>query len=336
MADNLPKDANTSSDEIDLGQLFELVKIGLNKIFLILLRVFLYFKKNILILIALALIGVGIGYGLSQISEVTKKTEVIVKPNFESKDYLYGIVSELQSKVKGKDSIFYHSLGININEIKGFKIEILPVQEANVKTDLEKSLKYLEYLGSLKDDNSIKEVIKNEVLASSYVNHKISFYYKDQKLGQDAAKKIMTFINDNDYFRELKEIYLQNSQSRIKENEALIQQIDVLITNYSNALGNKSDDNEKGEGMVLLGGEEGLNIPQLLNLKNNLIEGTASNKLLKREYRETIKVLSFGGPQLVKKEFFKEKLTVIPMILISLFFGFSLIKFLNKKTKELL
>ncbi|WP_298475045.1 hypothetical protein [uncultured Maribacter sp.] len=336
MADNLPKDTNTSSDEIDLGQLFELIRKGLNKIFISFLKVFLYFKMNILILIALAVIGVGIGYGLSQISEVTKKTEVIVKPNFESKDYLYGIVSELQSKIKGKDSIFYHSLGININEIKGFKIEILPVQESNVKSDLEQSLKYLEYLGNLKDDNSIKEVIKNEVLASSYVNHKISFYYKDQELGQDAAKKIMAFINDNDYFKSLRDIYLQNSQSRIKENEALIQQIDVLIENYSKALGNKSHVTEKSDGTVLLGGEEGLNIPQLLNLKNNLIESIASNKLLKREYKETIKILNFGGPQLIKKEFFKEKLTLIPAMLIGLFFVWSALKFLNKRTKELL
>ncbi|WP_299431016.1 hypothetical protein [uncultured Maribacter sp.] len=334
MADNLPKN-NTSSDEIDLGQLFELIKKGLDNIVRGLLRVYLYFKKNFLILVGLAIIGVTIGYGLNQISETTKKTEVIVKPNFESKDYLYGIVSELQSKIKGKDYDFYSNLEIELEQLKGFKIEIEPVQ-AKSNVDLEKSLKYLEYLGSLKDDNSIKEVIKNEVLESSYVNHKISFYYKNEELGQSAAKKIMTFINDNDYFKELKEIYLVNSESQIKENEALINQIDLLIANYSKALGSKANSKENGEGMVLLGGEEGLNIPQLLNLKNNLIENTATNKLLKREYKETIKILSFGGAQQIKKEFFTAKLTLIPTILIGLFFIWSLLKFLNKKTKELL
>ncbi|WP_291867288.1 hypothetical protein [Maribacter sp.] len=334
MADNLPTN-NNSSDEIDLGQLFQIIRNGFHKVFIGFLRVFLYLKKNILILAILSVIGVGIGYGLSQISEITKKTEVIVKPNFESKDYLYGIVSELQSKIKGKDYDFYSGLEINLEELKGLKIEIQPVQSKS-NVDLEQSLKYLDYLGNLKDDNSIKEVIKNEVLASSYVNHKISFYYKNAELGQDAAKKIMLFINDNNYFKELKEIYLFNSESRIKENEELIKQIDVLITNYSKALGNKSSANEKGEGMVLLGGEEGLNIPQLFNLKNNLIESSAANKLLKREHKETIKILSFGGPQQIKKEFLKDGLTLIPTVLVILFFMWSLLKFLNKRTKELL
>ncbi|WP_298485371.1 hypothetical protein [uncultured Maribacter sp.] len=335
MGDNLPKNTSNSSDEVDLGELFLLIRRGLNNVFKSFLRVFLFFKKNILILIGLVLVGLGIGYGLNQISETTKKTEVIVKPNFESKDYLYGIVSELQSKIKGKDYNFYSNLEIELEQLKGFKIEIEPVQ-AKSNADLEKSLKYLEYLGNLKDDNSIKEVIKNEVLESSYVNHKISFYYKNEKLGQDAAKKIMAFINDNDYFKELKEIYLLNSESKIKENEELISQIDVLITNYSRALGSKSNSKENGEGMVLLGGEEGLNIPQLLNLKNDLIESTANNKLLKREYKETIKILSFGGSQQIKKDFFTAKITLIPTILIGLFFMWSLLKFFNNKSKELL
>lgn len=336
MADNLPTNTNNSSDEIDLGQLFAMIKSGLRNIFIGFLRIFLYFKKNIITLAILALVGVGIGFGLSQISEVTKKTEVIVKPNFESKDYLYGIVSELQSKIKGKDNDFYSSIGVDLKKTKDLRIDIQHVQGSKTKVDLEKSLKYLDYLGNLKDDNSIKEVIKNEVLASSYVNHKISFYYKDEELGQDAAKKIMVFINNNEYFKELKEIYLYNSELRIEENEELIKQIDVLITNYSKALGNNSSAIKKGEGMPFLGGEEGLNIPQLLNLKNTFIESTASNKLLKREYKETIKILSFGGPQLVKKEFFKEKLTLIPFLFIGLFFVWSLIKYLNKRTKELL
>ncbi|RKR14782.1 hypothetical protein CLV91_0861 [Maribacter vaceletii] len=326
---------NTSSDEIDLGQLFELIKKGFHKVFIGILRVFLYFKKNLLILVLLGVVGVGLGYGLKQISTITKKTEVIVKPNFESKDYLYGIVNELQSKIKGKDNEFYSSIGIDLEAIKGFKIEIEPVQESNNKVvNLEESLKYLEYLGNLKDDNSIKQVVKNEVLASSYVNHKISFLYKDAKMGQDAAEKIISYINKNKYFQELKEIYLDNAESQIRENEALVKQIDLLVTNYTKALGSKNG--TSGDGMVLLGGEEGLDIPQLLNLKNKLIETTGTNKLEIKEQQETIKILNFGGPQQIKQAFFTKGLVLIPSILIFLFFVWSFIKYLNKKTKELL
>ena len=254
-----------NSDEIDLGQLFQMIKNGFSTVFTWFLYVFLYFKKNLVILAVLGIVGLGAGYGLSKIADRTKKTEVIVKPNFESKDYLYGVVNELASKIKGKDSQFFTELGINLDSIDGFKIEIVPVQQSNSKSNLEEDLKYLEYLGDLKADASIKQVIKNEVLGSSYVNHKIVFYFKQAVLGQDAAHKILNYINSNAYFKELREIYITNALARIKENNVLIKQIDVLITNYSNALGSKSS--ESGDGMVLLGGEEGLNIPSLLTQK---------------------------------------------------------------------
>ena len=329
----LPNDQN-SSDEIDLGQLFKMIGNGLNKIGTWFLRVFLYFKKNILILAVLGIVGIGAGYGLGKILTRLKKTEIIVKPNFESKDYLYGVVQEIQSKIKGKDTAFFNELGIDLEAIHKFKVDIAPVQESNAKSNLEEDLKYLEYLGDLKGESSIKQVIKNVVLASSYVNHKITFYYKEADLGQEAAKRIMEYINGNEYFKELKGIYLANAEERIEENKTLIEQIDVLIGNYSKALGNKSKQST-GDGMVMLGGEQGLNIPALLNLKNSMIQSTAANKLAIREQQSTIKVLNFGRPQEVERNFFTYGITLIPSILIGLFFVWSALKYLNKKARQL-
>lgn len=323
-----------SSDEIDLGQLFQLIGKGFNKIFIWFLRVFLYLKKNFIVLAILGIVGLGMGYGLSKISTRLKKTEVIVKPNFESKDYLYGVVQEVQSKIKGKDSVFFAGLGIDLDSISGFRIEVAPVQETNNEVNLEEDLKYFEYLGSLKDDSSIQQVVKNVVLASSYVNHKVTFYFKKADLGQDAAKKIMAYINNNLYFNELQETYLKNANERIEENDALVKQIDILIDNYSKALGNKSE--QPGDGLVMLGGEEGLNIPSLFNLKNTLTRNTALNRVTIKQEQNIVQILNFGQPQEVEKSFFGYSLILIPTILIGLFFIWSTIKFLNKKSLELL
>lgn len=326
---NIPQ----SSDEIDLGQLFQLIGKGFNKIFIWFLRVFLYLKKNFIVLAILGIVGLGAGYGLSKISTRLKKTEVIVKPNFESKDYLYGVVSELQSKIKGKDSIFFNRLGVDLDSISGFRIEVAPVQEVDNELNLEEDLKYLSYLGSLKDDSSIQQVVKGLVLASSYVNHKITFYFKKADLGQDAAKKVMVYINSNIYFKELQETYLKNANEEIGKNEVLVKQIDVLIENYSKALGNKAE--QPGDGMVMLGGEQGLNIPSLFNLKNILIQNTALNKITIKQEQNIVQILNFGQPQEVEKSFFGYSLILIPTILIGLFFTWSILKFLNKKSLEL-
>ncbi len=333
MGEQLPTNSNNNADEIDLGQLFQMIKNALGKVFEWVLRVFLYFKKNLLVLIILGVVGIVIGYGLNQISESKQKTEIIVKPNFESKDYLYGVIKEIQSKSNGRDNVFFAKLGINLDSLKGFKVEIEPVTQ-DVKSNLQEELKYLEYLGDLKEDGSIKQVIKNEVLGNSYVNYKISFYYKDVNRGHAAAGKIMNYINDNKYFKDLREIYVENAKSRIKENDKLIAQIDVLIENYSKALGTKSD-RSSGDGTVLLGGEEGLNIPSLLNLKNTLIQSNAANKISLKEMQETIKVLNFGKPHVVSKSFFSRGLVLMPIAFIGLFFVGSFLKFLNNKAKML-
>lgn len=333
MAKQVQPSTPQSSDEIDLGQLFQMIGKGFNKIFIWFLRVFLYLKKNFIVLAILGIVGLGAGYGLSKISTRLKKTEIIVKPNFESKDYLYGVVSEVQSKIKGRDSVFFNGLGINLDSISGFRIEVAPVQEVDNELNLEEDLKYLNYLGSLKDDNSIKQIVKNIVLASSYVNHKIVFYFKEADLGQDAAKKIMGYINNNMYFNELQEIYLKNANEEIEENEVLVKQIDILIENYSKVLGNKSE--RFGDGLVMLGGEEGLNIPSLFNLKTSLIQSTAINRLAIKQEQDTVQILNFGQPQVVEKSFFGYSLILIPTILIGLFFIWSTIKFLNKKSLEL-
>ncbi|PCJ97719.1 MAG: hypothetical protein COA50_04570 [Flavobacteriaceae bacterium] len=335
MAKQVQPSTPQPSDEIDLGQLFKLIGRGFDTVFTGFLRVFLYLKKNLVVLLILGIIGLGAGYGLGKIIERLKKTEVIVNPNFESKDYLYGVVKELQSKIKGKDTTFYNALGIDLDAVRGFKIEVAPVQEVDDKLDLGEDLKYLEFLGDhLKDDNSIKQVVKNAVISSSYVNHKITFYYKNADFGQDAAIKIMRHINENLHFNELKEIYLKNSAERIAENIVLMKQIDVLIENYSKALGNKSEQPE-GDGMVMLGGEQGLNIPSLFNLKNTLIQSTATNKLAIKHQQDTIQILNFGLSQEIEKNFFNHGLFLIPFILIGLFFVWSFIKFLNKKSLEL-
>ncbi|MEE9361890.1 MAG: hypothetical protein V3U92_04755 [Cellulophaga sp.] len=333
MSNQQPMNNQNNSDEIDLGQLFQMIKSGLNKIFIGFLRVFLYFKRNFVVLAVLGIIGLAAGFGLSKITTRLKKTEIIVKPNFESKDYLYGIVNELQSKIQGKDTLFFFKLNIDLKEIKGFKIEITPVQ-SNTKSNLEEDLKYIEYLGDLKEDSSIKQIIKNAVLASSYVNYKISFYFKEAGLGQDAAKKIMKYINANTYFVGLKEIFLDNASQRINENKVLIKQVDVLITNYSKALRTKSDQST-GDGMVLLGGEQGLDIPELLNLKKGLIQSIATSKLEIKEQQQIVKILNFGQPQEVEKRFSNHGIILIPTVLIGLFFLWSLLKYLNKKALQL-
>ena len=333
MEDKQTTTDKNNSDEIDLGRLFQMIGNGFSKIFTVFLRVFLYFKKNFVVIAGIGIFGLAIGFGLDKIFVSLKKIEVIVKPNFGSKDYLYGAVSELKSKIEANDTLFFSNLGIDLEAVPKFEIKIEP-SHLGLKSSLEENLKFGKSLGDLKDNSIINQIIKDEILSSSYNNPTISFYFSEGGYGRDVAQKIVEYLNTSTYFTEVKEIFLDNARQKIEKNKALIKQIDLLITNYTIALGTKVKQSI-GDGMVLLGGEQGLNIPALFNLKNTLLQSIASSKLVLKEQENVINILNFGQTQEIEKMFFKNRKTLIPTVLIGFFFLWSLLKYLNKKALQL-
>ncbi len=93
----------------------------------------------------------------------------------------------------------------------------------------------------------------------------------------------MDYINSNSYYKEIVKTYTENAQDRIKQNDSLVQQIDVLIANYSRKM---LSENTATEGRIVLDNEQQLNVPELFTLKNQLIRDTETKKLeLEREKR---------------------------------------------------
>ncbi|MEN8798349.1 MAG: hypothetical protein ABF293_03810, partial [Flavobacteriaceae bacterium] len=224
--------SHSPSDEIDLGQIFQSFKNGLNNLFKSLLRIFLYIKRNIIKFVVLIVVGVLIGLVLNTIVKKQLKTEVIVKPNLESKVYLYDIINSISANIKAKDTTFFGSLDIDVEHLKNFEIEIQPVQETIV-TDIDDQIKYLELLEKFRDEEGILEVVRNEILNKTNLQHRIEFYYKDAEVGRDIVEKLINYINSNEYYNELLTLQVANAQDRIKKNNDLVDQIDRLIAGYS-------------------------------------------------------------------------------------------------------
>ena len=193
----------TNSDEIDLGQLFQLIGKAFNRVFKVFLGFFLYIKKNIFILGGLVVIGVAAGYGLNQITTDLMKTEVIVKPNLESRNYLYEIVDEIQANILAKDTLFFNNLGISIDKIQGFRITVESLGDTRNVSD--QGTEYLELLKGFEGSSeAISDIVRAEILSkSTLIDHKISFYFKDPKLGQEYANKLMIYLNYNPYLTDL-------------------------------------------------------------------------------------------------------------------------------------
>lgn len=329
MADQ-PVKQNTT-DEVDLGQLFQLIGKGFYKLGVFFLHVFLYFKKNAIILTALVILGVAMGYGLKFISSEQMQIDAIVRPNLESKDYLYDVISEIETNIKTKNQTFLDDVGIEVEDIKGFEISINPIKK-DVEEETEKQLEYLDVLQKFQNSDLVSDILREELLKNTELNHRISFKYVNEG-GAIIAKKLMDYINSNQYFSELLLVYTENSKTRINQNEVLIKQIDTIIQSYSKNLSKSVNTIDAGK--VVLQNEESLNVTGLLGLKTRLIEDTETKKMELEELANPIGVINFGKPHLASKTFLDKKTIQIPLLLLSLFFLISIIRFLNSKAAEL-
>tara|TARA_R110000782_G_scaffold183088_2_gene273329 strand:- start:188 stop:1183 length:996 start_codon:yes stop_codon:yes gene_type:complete len=330
MAENQSPNTQNSSDEIDLGQLFQLIGKGFNAIFLFFLRMFLYLKNNFFILIGIIVVGLAIGYGLNKMTIKKLKTEIIVKPQMESKNYLYDVIDEVQSNISAKDTLFFKNIGLEDIDFTGLEVSISRViEEGNTESDL----KYLELLQSFENTDAIADIVRAELQNKSSFNHRITFYYNNSEEGKVFANKIMRYINSNSYFGGLLKIYRSNATNRIEQNQVLLVQVDEIIANYTNNLATKKENPVSNQ--IILDNQEQVNVARLFELKNVLIRDIESKKLELQERSDSISIINFGQPQIVKKSFFGRSIVFIPLVLLTLFFLLSLIKYLNKKTHEL-
>ena len=328
MAENNTTNNTDSNDEIDLGQLFQMIAKAFNNLFRAFLRLFLYLKKNAIALLVLIVLGAATAFGLKRIISEEMKTEVIVKPNVESRNYLYEVVDEIQSNIEAKDTLFFKALGINVENLKGFEVT------AESLGDVVNSKKSTEYLDLLKDfegsSEAISDIVRAEVLSkSTLINHKVTFFYKDPVIGQEYAEILMAYINSNEHFIGLINIYKENAKERIRKNTELVAQVDGLIASYAKKLGQKDD--EISDGKISFTNEEKLDITGLFELKTILIKDIETKKVELITEDQTIKIINFGKPQKVQKAFFGEEIVMIPLVFIGLFFLVSFLFYLNKK-----
>ncbi|MGB5369035.1 MAG: hypothetical protein WBN18_01290 [Flavobacteriaceae bacterium] len=335
MANDLRPSNPANSGEIDLGKLLQLIRKGFNRIFRGILRIFRYLKKNALKLGVLIVVGVIIGFLLNLIVDKKLKTEVIVKPNFESKDYLYDVIEEIQANILSKDTLFFSGLGIDVDGMRGFEVSIAPME--NMERDKEKIKEdndYLEILQNYKDNDFVLQVIRSEILKKTPLTHRITFSHKNPIKGEEYVGKLIGYINANPYFSELRQVYADNAEERIIKNTELVRQIDELVAGYTRKLSEKTDA-IPNQGMLLFDQEKGLDVPGLLGLKNGLLRQIEQKQLELVEEKDAISIINFGKTQVVKTQFLNKSLTMVPLILLGAFFLWSLMAYLNRKSMEI-
>src|SRR5690554_1660503 len=115
-----------SSEEVDLGYLFKSVGDFFRKLVKLFFLVIGFFKKYLLIIIGIIILGIILGYFIDKNSKSVYENRLIVIPNFESVEYLYDKIDEVNFKIQSGDSLYLKSIfGDNYTSVR--KIEIEPI-----------------------------------------------------------------------------------------------------------------------------------------------------------------------------------------------------------------
>jgi hypothetical protein len=321
----------STSDEIDLGQLFKLIGKGFQEVFKSFLRLFVYFRRNALPILGVAVLGVIIGLLLDTFIAKKQKLEVIVKPNMESKDYLYDVVAEVESNLRAKNRSFFSNIGVDIDNFDDFGVQIEPVTEKKGIED--EDLEFLKLLEGFESSGIVSDVIRAEIVNRSALNHRITFFYGPSGQGVKFAESVMEYINSNPFFNQLLEITRANNKIRIEKNEDLLKQVDNLIEAYTNNLSDSSS--KASDGRLVLETEDNLDVTGLLGLKSSLIRDIENTRLRLIEQEQAVRVINFGRGKEMVHLLFGDNGFRIPILFVSIYLIFSMLLFFHRKSKEM-
>lgn len=316
---------NNDNQEIDLSQISK--KIGdffeglSNSIF----SGILFIKRNIVIFISLFIIGVAIGYYLDKTS-VSYGHEIIVAPNFGSTDYLYDKIDLLESKIKEQDTVFLKSIGIQKPKSLG-QIQIEPIIDiynfVNSNTSLAnnaQNTQNFELVKLLSEDGDINKVIKEKTTSKNYGRHIIHISTKGFVTNKSMIDPLMTYLNQNEYYQNVQNVYVNNIKTKMKQNEAIIGQIDNLLNEFSSTTTN----NQKSDKLVYY--NENTQLNEIIKTKNNLIGELGGQRMdLVNNVQIIMKNSSVINVKNTKGINGKMKL-VIPLLLFFAFIGINMFK----------
>lgn len=281
------------SDEIDLGQFFKLIGNGFRNLFRWFLSIYLYFKRNVFWLAGLVLLGGLVGFFAGQILEDKQQIEVIVSPNqdeanftFSTRTYLYDVVEELQAKIRSKDTSFFQTLGMDLARMEDFDVEVSPITSQN-KTVQEYEERIMESLQEFGNSQALSDILVSEFRNQSIRDHRLVFFFKDPAIGVDYVNKVLEYLNANSFYSRLVKIQQENARQRIEQNDSLIAQIDRLVEVYT---GKINRDRSSAEGQLFLENREVVNVPALLQLKNELIMESETKRLESEMKQEPITI----------------------------------------------
>lgn len=337
---------NSSSDEIDLGQLFQMIGRAFERffnfiasifkgLFHVLIMVLLFLQRNFIVLSAAVILGGVGGYFIDKNLPEKYISKMVVEPNFNSVQQLYNNIDFYNDLAKAQDSVtLATSLNITENEAASIKgISVDSYSDENQKIEL-----FDDFIKNL-DTTTIKTIdFENYLQNFNSLDarfHQISVVSMDNRVAKKLQNAIIGSISVNDYFKLQKKINDENLDLQEKIYNQQLAEIDSLQSLYRTVLVKEADKPMQGTNINLAENGESQNkelalVQEREVLKQRLVE-------LNRERANKSEILNvisdFPSRGVKQKGFWTRYLFILPSILVVAVLGILLALQLNKFLK---
>ena len=236
-----------NQEEVDLGQLFNAIGNFFYKVFQfigkILFGLFLglvwlvfFIKRNIIIFAAVVVSGFVFGLIKENVGDPIYKSTVLIKQNYDTGKNLYGLIDFYNELVKNGDfDELSNQLGISkeqADHVIGFKI-------ASTLNENDKLKLYDEYVQSIDSTTSyhldFKTFVKNSY-DSDFKIQRIDFYFSEKGLSKPALNSIVHKIESIEYFKNVQKRDLDEIDAQKKALESSLEQSDSLQNVYKKVM----------------------------------------------------------------------------------------------------
>ncbi len=301
MSNQQPVNSNSSSEEVDLGQLFQMIGNGFKKlfnfigsifkgIFNVLIHFLLFIQKHFVKFAIAGIVGLAIGVYLDMVKEPKYQSTMVVEPNFNSVQQLYNNVHFYNELAEAMDSTaLAEALDITAREasyIKEFSVE--SYSDENQKVQL-----FDKFVRSL--DTTTQKAIDMEKYLLNFNSfdarfHTISVMATNNRVAKKIQPSIINSISRNDYFNLQKDISDINLNLQDSIYKKQINEIDSLQLLYKKVMIKEADKPMQGTSISL--GENGGKENKELALINKMEELKTSLVLLNEERANKSSILN--------------------------------------------
>ncbi|WP_271768227.1 transcriptional regulator [Aquimarina algiphila] len=322
-----------NNDEIDLMQIFSMIKGGFRNFLKLIITVIAFYKKKAILFLILLIVGGGIGFFIDQSQDSKNEyiQEIIIEPKYNSVKYIYDFIDELEDNLK--DEVFLSMLGITEDDIENVnKVEIEPVVKGtDVLDNLEERYENREFFKDIMeayDGNQVEE----EKFRDFYKHHKLIIEFNvNNEASNKIASSILNYIKSNKYYQDISKLTLKQKKTDLERNKTSLEFIDAYLKNLE-----KSPLNTENEPVVLSSRKDlpMLSIASLLQKKELLMELINKQERILTLDQEVFSFVYYGDIISKQKKLLNRTMFMIPLLLIGLVSFFYFSRYLSKSVKN--